>query len=458
MQLPPQPKSHWLLGNLPEFAADSLSASGRFSRDLGDVVRLRFANRRVFLITSPELTHRILVSEAENFPKSPIYKQILGVFLGNGLFTSQGDFWKRQRKLAAPAFHIKRIQAYADTMVAHTERLLSEWQAGEQRDISHDMMELTLSVVARTLFNTEIRGSADTIGRALKTILEISNEDMARPLRIIPPWLPTPGNLRRKQAIRELDQIVLGIIDERRRKFEDNGDLLSMLMLAEDENGERMTDRQLRDEAVTLVLAGHETTAVTLAWAFYLLAQHPDIEARLHAEVDQVLGERRATVEDLRQLRYTDMIIKESMRLFPPVPTIGRWGMQDTEYNGYTIPSHSPLLISVYTMHHDARWFPEPEAFKPERWEQEKSIPRGAYLPFGGGPRICIGNSFAQMEAVLMLATIAQRYQLRLAPDQQTTPVPVLTLRPQENIRVMVEARTKSAELSEAATLAAVGG
>ena len=352
--------------------------------------------------------------------------------------TIDGDFCRRQRKLAQPAFHTKRVQAYAQVMVDYTARLLDQWQPGQVRDINRDMMRLTLGIVAKTLFNADIDKDANRIGEALTVILEVTTARVQSPIQVIPEWIPTPGNRKRKAAVEELDRIVMGIIDERRAASDDQGDLLSMLMLARDDEGGGMTDRQLRDEAVTIVLAGHETTANALAWTWYLLAQHPEVEARLHAELDRVLGDRLPTTDDLRQLAYTEMVVKESMRLYPPIPTIARLAMENLVIGDYPVRKGLIISLSPNVIHHDPRWYPEPDAFRPERFtkENEKLLPKCAYLPFSTGPRICIGNSFAMMEAVLILATMAQRYRLAILPGQTITPHAALTLRPTPNIQM----------------------
>lgn len=440
----PGPTGHPILGNLNEYRKAPLTFERSMARQYGDIVRLRFAGRQGYLISNPTDIHQVLVRDADKYRKAPIYRILLTRFLGNGLLTSEGDFWKRQRKLAQPAFHTKRIQAYADTMVEYTRRMLDSWAEGEVRNVNHEMARLTLSVVVKTLFNTEIGAEADRIGEALTTVLEATNDGMQSVFQMLPEWVPLPRNLRNKRGVRQLDAIINGIISQRRASNEDTGDLLSMLLLAQDEDGSQMTDRQLRDEVVTLVLAGHETTANALTWTLYLLSQYPDVEARLHDELDTVLTGRAPAFADLRQLTYTGMVLKESMRLFPPIPSIGRQSLTPVTLGGYDLPAGAIIIISPNVFHYDPRWWPEPEKFLPERFSKanEKSIEKHAYLPFGGGPRVCIGNSFAEMEATLVLATLAQRYQLRLDPaDQPVVPEPTLTLRPQRPLTMRVERR-----------------
>jgi cytochrome P450 len=441
--IPPTPPGSLILGHLGNYRRDSMGYERHIARTYGDIVHMRWVNRHAYFISHPDYVRQVLVDEADKFYKAPIYRTLLSYFLGNGLLTSDGDFWRRQRKLAQPAFHTRRIASYGETMIGYTERLLEQWQPGQTRDINRDMMRLTLGIVAKTLFNADIDQEANRIGDALTDILEVTTERVQSPIQVIPDWIPTDSNKRRKAAVRDLDAIVLGIIGQRRASTEDQGDLLSMLMLARDDTDQGMTDQQLRDEAVTIVLAGHETTANALSWTWYLLAQHPEVEVKLHAELDRVLGGRRPTTDDLRQLPYAEMVIKESMRLYPPIPSIARLAMEDTVIGGYPVPKGMIVSMAPHVIHRDPRWYPEPDEFRPERFtrEFEKSLPKCAYLPFSTGPRICIGNSFAMMEAVLILATIAQRYQLAMVPGQTITPHAALTLRPQPNLQMTLTER-----------------
>ena len=444
--VPPTPPGNLIVGHLNSYRADPMGYERHVARTYGDIVHMRWVNRHAYFISHPDFVRQVLVDEADKFYKAPIYRTLLSYFLGNGLLTSDGDFWRRQRKLAQPAFHTRRIASYAETMVEYTGRLLEQWQPCQTRDMNRDMMRLTLGIVAKTLFNADIDQEANHIGDALTDILDVTTERMQSPIQVIPDWIPTEGNKRRKAAVRGLDDIVLGMIEQRRTANEDQGDLLSMLMAARDDTDQGMTDQQLRDEAVTIVLAGHETTANALSWTWYLLAQHPEAEARLHAELEGVLSGRTPGFDDLRQLPYADMVIKESMRLYPPIPSIARLAMEDTVIGGYPVPKGMIISMAPHVIHRDPRWFPEPDAFRPERWtrEFEKALPKCAYLPFSTGPRICIGNSFASMEAVLILATIAQRYRPVMVPGQAITPHAALTLRPTPNLQMTLEARHKA--------------
>lgn len=438
---PPGPKGELIWGHTRLYRRDMLAFERALARDYGDVVSLRFGPRRAVLIAHPNDIYKVLVAEADKFRKSVIYRELLSRVLGNGLLTSDGAFWQRQRRLVQPAFHHKRVLAYGAVMTAHAARMLETWRPGEVRAINRDMMRLTLGIVCKTLFDADVSSDADRVALALTAVLELVDVALEAPI-FLPEWWPSPHRRRQREARRILDEVVYSFI-RRRRETGDTGDLLSMLLAAQGEAGERMSDRQVRDEAVTLVLAGHETTANALTWTFVLLAQHPEVEAQLHAELDSVLAGRLPTVEDLRWLEYTSLVIKESLRLYPPAPTIGREALADVELGGYRIPKGTIVVIPVHVAHHDARWFPEPEKFDPLRFTKEKEAarPRFAYFPFGGGPRICIGNSFAEMEANLLLAAIAQRFRLRLADSAPIIPKATITLRPSADVQMRLEAR-----------------
>jgi len=440
-QTPPGPKGDLIWGHTKLYRSDPLEFERVLARDYGDVVALRFGPRRAVLISHPDDIYKVLVHDAGKFRKSVIYRELLSRLLGNGLLTSDGELWQRQRKLVQPAFHHKRIQAYGEVMTAHAARMLETWQPGEVRLLNRDMMRLTLGIVCKTLFDADVSGDADRVAQALTAVLELVDEALAAPV-FLPEWWPSPRHRQQREAKQILDDVVYGFIRQHRGTG-DTGDLLSMLLAAQGEAGERMSDRQVRDEAVTLVLAGHETTANALTWTFILLAQHPDVEARLHAELDGVLAGRLPTVDDLRRLEYTALVIRESLRLYPPAPTIGREALDAVELGGYRIPKGTIVVIPVHVVHRDARWFADPERFDPLRFTKEKeaSRPKFAYFPFGGGPRICIGNSFAEMEANLLLAAIAQRYRLRLADAAPIIPKATITLRPGADVRMRLEAR-----------------
>jgi cytochrome P450 len=363
--------------------------------------------------------------------------------LGDGLFLSEGDTWLRQRRLVQPAFHRQRVAGYGDVMTTFAGRHVADWKDGDGIEVHAEMMALTQAIVGKTLFDADVSGDAHEAGQAAKVLAEDFGVRL-RSFRLIPYWVPTPGNLRSRRAIRRLDRLIHRIIAERRASAEDRGDLLSILLHAQDaDDGSRMTGQQVRDEVMTMFLAGHETTAVALSWTWYLLAQHPDAEARLAAELREVLGGRAPAVADLPRLKYAGMVVTEAMRLYPPAYAIGRQAARATEIAGHAIAPGDIFIAPTWVVHRDRRWFEEPEAFRPDRWASDlaQRLPRFAYFPFGGGPRQCIGNGFAQMEAALILAAIAQRFRLSLVPGQRITPTPYITLRPEPGIRMRVAHR-----------------
>lgn len=442
----PGPKPLPVIGNLLEFGRDPLGVLPRWAQQYGDVFRVRAGIPFVF-ITNPVDIETVLVDKERVFIKATDkYPQraFARLVFGNGLLFSEGDFWRRQRRLAAPAFHHQRIAAYGEIMVDYTERMLATWRNGETRNIHEEMMQVTLAIVAKTLFNAEVAGAARDVGAALDTIMHETTARMSMPFHL-PLRVPTPGNRRFLKAINRIDAIIYRIAQERRASGTDTGDLLSMLIEAQDDDGSHMSDRQLRDEAVTLFVAGHETTALALSWTWYLLSQHPDVEARLVAEIHDVLGGHAPGVADLPQLRYAEQIIKESMRLYPPVWMVSpRLALRDVTIGGYHMPAGTILAIAPWVIHRDPRFYPDPERFDPDRWlpERSQTLPKYAYLPFSGGPRICIGNSFAMMEAVLLLVAIAQRFRLELLPDQRVVPQPSMSVRPKYGLKMrLIERR-----------------
>jgi len=438
---PPSPPTGFLGGHLLKLA-DPIPFYMSNLHDYGEIVQLNLNGYTAFQINHPDMIQEVLVKKASSFHKAPIYKRLLSMYLGNGLLISDGEFWKRQRKLAQPAFHTKRINAYAETMVSYSQQMLNEWQPGQQRDIAQEMMRLTLWIVGKTLFDADLSTSSGEVAEALEFLLDDVPRTAKQIIRL-PKWIPTPTRTRRRQMIEELEGVMLPIIEERRRTQEDHGDLLSMLLLARDDQGNGMTDQQVRDEALTLVLAGHETTANALTWTFYLLSQNPEVEQKLVAEVDSVLGGDAPTLEDLGKLEYTEMVLKEAMRLYPPAWSFGRQSQEDVQIGEYMIPSKSGIMIVPYAIHRHPDFWEDPERFEPERFtaEAEHARHKYAYLPFGGGPRICIGNAFAMMEAKLIMASIVQRYQLKLVPGHVVEPEPLITLRPKYGLQMELELR-----------------
>jgi len=439
-----------LVGNLLDYARDPLGFMVRCSSDYGDVVGLRMAGLRLYLLSHPDHAEYVLVRNHRNFIKSRYFRRELS-FLGQGLLTSEGELWRRQRRLAQPAFHRKRVGAYGEAMVSHAQRMLATWRDGEVREVHQEMRRLTLGIVADVLFGAD-RGKADEVREILEWLDKHANrleeQGSAMVARFFLGNLPTPANLRFRNGIERLDEVIHGLIDERREEGEDTGDLLSMLLRFRDEVGATMSDKQLRDEVLTLLLAGHETTALALAWTWYLLSLHPEVEARLLEELQEVLGDRTPMVTDLPRLSYAEMVIKESMRLYPPAWGISREAVEECEIGGYRVPAGTQVLIVLWAMHRDPRYFQHPETFDPCRWEASlaKRVPKYAYLPFGSGPRVCIGNAFAMTEAILLLAMIAKGFRLELLPEQRrVVPQPTTTLRPREGIRMMLTSRHPSA-------------
>jgi cytochrome P450 len=442
-KVPPGPDSagrRKFSGQLGLVRRDPLAFFSHCAKTYGDITGMRYFNFRVFFINHPDYIEDVLVNNARKFHKGRVLQANKGVF-GEGLLTSEGSFWLRQRRLAQPAFHRARIATYAETMVQYTQRLLETWHDGEERDIHEEMMRVTLQIVGKTLFDADVTKDAREVGQSLELLMELS-ADFGKAI-MIPEWVPTIHNLRKARAIRKLDRIIYRIIEERRKSERDTGDLLSMLLAARDDDGSRMTDKQLRDESITLFLAGHETTANALSWTWWLLAQNPEAENILHAELDSLLAGRAPTLDDVPKLKYAEQVLTESLRLYPPAWGTARVAMEDHEIGGYHVPKGTGVSLTQWTMHRDPRWFTDPEIFRPERWEDglAKRLPRFAYFPFGGGPRQCIGNTFALMEATLVLATIAQKFRFRLVPGHPVIPLPSITLRPRHGIRAFLEAR-----------------
>ena len=443
MNTPPGPKGMPLLGNAPALRQGFLGFLSGISA-YGDVSSFTVGPERGYILKHPDDIRRVLVTEAEHFRKDPADTTQLSRALGWGLVTIDGERHRRQRKLEQPAFHTTRISAYAETMTDYTLRMLQSWQSGDPVDLYVAMHTLTRNVVLKTLFDFEI-GESDT-GEAIHHAIADLQHYITRLSQLmipIPPWVPIPWNTRIIKARQKLDNLIQEIIQERRKTDEDRGDLLSMLLQSHNEDdGSAMTDEQVRDECVTLFAAGHETTANALTWTFYLLMQNPDALAKLQDELATVLQGRTPQLSDLRSLPYTEMVIKESMRIYPPVWMLTlRQSLTDTEFGGYTLPKGGTFVLSPYLVHHDARWWPEPEKFQPERFQNEKDVPKFAYFPFGGGARVCIGQSFAMMEAALILATIAPRFEFDLAPGYELVLRPEITLSPKNGLPVTIHER-----------------
>jgi cytochrome P450 len=435
---------------LPDLRRDSLATYTRCAREYGDIASLRFGPKRIYVLSHPDLIEEVLVTRAANFTKHYGLRSGKRV-LGNGLLTSEGDFWRKQRRLMQPAFNRERVASYGNTMVRLAGRMMDEWRVGQTRDLHADFSKLTLEIAAATMFGADdVTAAAGEVVVALKDLTAGFNNRLFRLVRL-PDWVPTPGNLRRERAATRLDNIIFDLI-RRRRAGNSHGDLLGILLSARDEDdGTRMSDQQVRDEALTLFLAGHDTTALTLSWTAYLLGRHPEVARLLEAEADTVLASRTPTPGDLPRLRYAEQVVQEVMRLYPPAPVIGRQAIEPCEIAGYQIPARGTVLMCQWVVHRDPRWYDAPDEFRPERWSGGllRRLPRHAYFPFGGGPRVCIGNHFAMMEAILVLAAVARNWHFEVPSGEGSVrPKPAVTLRPEGPIRLVVHSRRGAVKLA----------
>jgi len=442
-RFPPGPSRAVPVWQLPRLRRQALEVLQQLKGDYGDLAYMKAGPYHLVFVNAPDEIKRVLVTEHQKFTKSLGMQRLKRVF-GDGLLTSEGQFHRRQRKLVQPAFRKDPLKQYAGDMVHYSLRTRDAWQAGAEVDMAQEMMRLTLAIVAKTLFEADVDDEADDIGEALSTVLD------AFPRLLLPFGeqllkLPLPKNRRAHRSLTLLDDTIYGIICKRRESGDYGDDLMSMLLRTEEEGGEEMTPRQVRDEAITLFLAGHETTALALTWTWYLLSENPEPRGRLHAELDSVLGAEPPTYDDLDRLPYTRQVIKESMRLYPPAYIFGRQAITDYAIGEYLLPAGKTMVfMSPYVLHRDPQWYEAPEEFRPERWtpEFEAELPKFAYLPFGGGPRICIGASFAMVEAMLLLATLAQHWNPVLVPRQQIVPEPLVTLRPKYGMCMTLDARS----------------
>ena len=440
---PPGPRRIFPLSGLFAYRKGPLPFFQNLAAQYGDISYFRLGPQEAFFLNHPEYIKDVLVTNHQNFHKG-LALQRAKRLLGEGLLTSEGEFHRRQRRLAQPAFHRARIASYAGVMTAYAAETRERWRDGETLDMSEEMMQLTLGIVGKTLFAADVVSEAQQVGEAMTVVMDLFNT-ITIPFFELLQRLPLPQLRRFDNARVRLDAIIYRLIEERRRSGEDRGDLLSMLLLAQDTEGDggAMTDEQLRDELMTIFLAGHETTANALTWTWYLLSQNPAAETKLHDEIDRVLERRLPTFEDVAQLKYTEMVLAESMRLYPPAWAIGRLAMNESEIGGYVVPKKSLVLMSQFVMHRDPRYFPEPLRFDPDRWTagSREARPQFSYFPFGGGPRRCIGEGFAWMEGILLIAALAQHWQMRLAPNHPVALKPVITLRPKHGMRMTLTRR-----------------
>jgi cytochrome P450 len=449
-EIPLGPKGNPLLGSMGDIQKDVLGFFRRLPLEYGEFVKFRFIFWSAYFTSNPALIKHVLQENHRNYNKQNMDYQNLKPLVGEGLLTSDGDFWLRQRRLIQPAFHKARLRSFGELITETTLEMLDRWKQRERPDqpldVTAEMMRLTLSIVGKALFSQDLSREASIVGEAFS----VANEEISLRFRSLvnPPfWVPTRRNRRFNAASRSLNTIVDEIIKTRRAEQptgDEKTDLLSMLIKARDENsGEGMSDAQLRDEVMTLLLAGHETTANALSWAWYLLSQNPATEMRLQEELERVLGGRVPTMDDLPDLQYTLWVVQESLRLYPPAWMISRKAIEEDEWNGYLIPAGSIIEISPYVTHRHPKYWEDPDRFIPERFRRELSEKRipFTYFPFGGGPRLCIGRDFAMAEAQLVLATIASRYCLELAPGHLVEPDPLITLRPRYGLQMFTRPR-----------------
>jgi cytochrome P450 len=429
------------------FQRDPLTFLEKAAREYGDIVHFRLGPDHMYLLNHPDTIKDLLVTDSRKFHKGRALKRA-NTLLGNGLLTSEDEFHLRQRRLVQPAFHRQRLASYASVMADYAARTGERWQDGETVDVHQQMMRLTLAIVGKTLFDADVESEAEEIGEALTKAMQL----FGRRLSAFGPLLdrlPLSINRRAAEARGRLDATIYRIIAEHRGST-DRGDLLSMLLQAQDTDGSAMTDRQVRDESMTLFLAGHETTANALTYMWHLLGHHPEAEARLHQEVDAVLGDRLPTFDDLPRLPYTRRVMAEAMRLYPPVWVVGRMALVDYPIGDYAVPAGAGILVSQWVMHHDPRYYPDPYRFDPDRWspEAEASRPKFSYFPFSAGPRMCIGDQFAWTEGILVLATLARHWQLRPVPGFRLELRPLITLRPGNGLPMTLQRRRSTITMS----------
>ncbi|HLL99652.1 MAG TPA: cytochrome P450 [Pyrinomonadaceae bacterium] len=442
--LPPSVKASLFGGHFLQFRRQPTGFLQRLAA-LGDIASFRMGKQQAFFINHPDFIRDVLVTNHSKFHKGRALKRAKKL-LGEGLLTNEGEAHLRQRRMMQPAFHRQRIHNYAGTMIEYAEKMADSWRGGEVRDLSKEMMHLTLQIVGKTLFDASVEDEADEVGAAMTTLVELFDY-LLLPFSEILEKLPLPQSRRFDRAKRTLDKIIYGIIEERRKSGDaDKGDLLSMLLAARDEEGDGsgMTDEQIRDEALTLFLAGHETTANALTFAWYLLSENPEAETKFHAELDRIFPNKETPQpEDYARLKYTEAVLAEAMRLFPPAWALGRLAVEEHEIGGYRIPKGSLIIASMFVLQRDERFWDEAEKFRPERWLKENAVKeagqRFVYFPFGGGVRRCIGEQFAWMEGVLLLATLGRKWKLRLQPEQKIVLQPLMTLRSKYGMKMRIE-------------------
>jgi cytochrome P450 len=432
-----------LVGNIFALRNKRLDLLLRISRTFGDIGAFHFGPHLVPLLNSPDLVRSVLVDQSALFEKTATVRALATPILGNGIFLSEGEEHRQQRRLLAPHFQHRCVLSYAETMVNCTLQLQETWKDGETINLADEMMRLTFWITSKALFGAQVSGEEGELGEALTQISRHFVDAMTNPIRLPRSW-PTPQNRRANQALARLNATIYRIIEARRQQNEESNDFLStLLQVRDDANASSLSDQQVRDDALSLFVAGHETTAVALTWCGYLLSQHPQVYARMRAEGDRVLAGRLPTVADLPHLPYTLQVLKETLRLYPPAYAFTRRAMTTVQLGSYRIPRGASVVISPYTLHRRSAIFPDPERFDPDRFapEQEQKLPRYAYLPFGSGPHICLGMHFALLEGQLVLATLAQRFVFEFAGSGPIEPVPLLTLRPKGAVPMKVRRR-----------------
>ena len=430
------------LGNIIDMGRDTLGFLEKMARERGDIVGFQLGPRPAMLVSGPDEVEQVLLKQHANFPKARFFWQSVEALLGQGLLTSDGALWQKQRKLAAPAFAGQRLLSYGPVMVQLAERVLGKWHDGQVLDVHPEMMAIGIRIAAKTFFDSEVEEDVAGISAATNDVIEEVAARFTRPI-LIPDAVPLPGHLRYTRAIKRVEKVIQRIVAEQRAAQNDKGDYLSMLLMARDENGQPMSDVEIRDEVMTALAAGYETTAAALSWSLLLLGEHPEIQDRIAAELKEQIGDRPIAHEDLAKLSYLENVVIEAMRLYPPAWAVGRESKEDTEVGGFFIPGGTTIIVSPWVTHRNGRYYEDPMEFRPERWAGDfrRKLPRFAYFPFGGGPRICLGSRFAMMETMLLLGTIVARFSLERVPNKPVVPAPSITLRPKGGIWLKIKAR-----------------
>lgn len=438
----PGPKGLPVLGNLIDMGRDTLGFFEQCTAEYGDVTAFRLAQFPALLLNDSDLIEQVLVKQHQHYTKNKVFWRQLEGLLGNGLFTSEGSFWQRQRKMSAPAFTPRPLQDYAPHMIALTERRIAKWQDGQEIDLHKEMMGLALQIAAKTLLGAEIETDIEEIEKHADWVIEEVAARFSRPI-VIPDGVPLPGHIRFRRGVAYFENLVYQVIENARKNGVSEDSFLSLAMQARDDDGNPMSDKQLRDEVLTMLLAGYETSALAMSWGFEVLGQHRDRQTDLAVEVKNAVGDASLTYADMPKLKMIENAIIELLRIYPPGWGIGREAKQDTSIGKYEVKKGTTVILSPWVTQRDARYFEAPLEYRPERWTAElrKKLPRFAYFPFGGGPRICIGNRFAMMEAMLLLGTIVRRFDVERIMEKPVKPFPSITLRPVGGVWVKLHQR-----------------